>query len=323
MKISRLCLLGLVLLASNANAEDDAGGDVKKPTEVKAEKAVGSDQQWRPYKPRDFGRFRDRIQLIKNNSALSHIQLPNDRRMRNMFQNSRIVGGVEAEENQWPWIVALFIDDAYFCGGSLITDKFVLTAAHCVDGASYFDIVAGAHNVRENEEDKRIEITSYHGWTHEEWDLNTLANDIALIELPQPLTLNEYIKPIRLPAREEKVYPGDLTTAIGWGRPSDSASGISPVLRMVENLPIISNKDCNDIYGIVGDGIVCIDTTEGRGTCNGDSGGPLMIKEYGIWTQVGLTSFGASTGCEAGYPDGFTRTEYYRGWIEDQVGPLD
>jgi len=278
-------LLGLVLLASNANAEDGAGGNVKKPTEVKAEKVLS--------------------------------------------RKRRIVGGFETEENQWPGIVAIFIDDTWFCGGSLITDKFVLTAADCVDGASYFEIMAGAHNVRKNEEDKRIVITSsLEPRIHPGWNSRTYANDIALIELPESLDISttRYVKRVRLPKHGEKVYPGNLTTAIGWGRPSDKASGISPVLRMVENLPIISNKACNDIYGIVGDGVGCIDTTEGRGTCNGDNGGPLMMRAgpSGRWTQVGVTSFGNSAGCEVGYPDGFTRTEHYLDWIEKEVGrPLD
>merc|ERR1711931_587107 len=97
----------------------------------------------------------------------------------------RIVGGIEAEEHEWPWQVALFIDDAWFCGGSLISENYVLTAAHCVDGASYYDIMAGAHNVRESSEPNRVEITSFNGWYHPQWDPNTLSNDIALIE-PHP-----------------------------------------------------------------------------------------------------------------------------------------
>jgi len=93
---------------------------------------------------------------------------------------------------------------------------------------------------------------------------------------------------------------------------------------MVEDLPIISNSECNAIYGIVGDGVVCIDTTGGKGTCNGDSGGPLNMKCDVIdkdeaagqkWKQIGVVSFGASSGCEVGYPAGFTRTEYYLDWI--------
>ena len=61
---------------------------------------------------------------------------------------------------------------------------------------------------------------------------------------------------------------GDLVTVTGWGKPSDNAGGISPVLRMVSDLPVITNVECNNIYGIVGPGVVCIDTTGGKGSCN-------------------------------------------------------
>ena len=101
-----------------------------------------------------------------------------------------------------------------------------------------------------------------------------------------------------------------------------AASGISPVLRMVEDLPLITNAECNSIYGIVGDGVVCMDTEGGKGTCNGDSGGPLghydATRER--WIEFGIVSFGASAGCEVGYPAGFTRTEYYLDWIKEQAG---
>jgi secreted trypsin-like serine protease len=237
----------------------------------------------------------------------------------------RIVGGDEAAENQWPWIVALFIDDAWFCGGSLISENWVMTAAHCVEDALYFDILAGAHNVRESNEPHRVEITSFNGFTHEDWDHNTLANDIALIELPEPITFNDYIKPSCLPTAGHSCDVGEMVSVIGWGKPSDSANSISPTLQMVHDIPVMSNAECNDYYGIIGDGIVCIDTTGGRGSCNGDSGGPLIekgeLKEAGQkWTQVGVVSFGSSRGCEVGAPAGFTRTEYYLDWIMGNSG---
>merc|ERR1712037_1014793 len=80
------------------------------------------------------------------------------------------------------------------------------------------------------------------------------------------------------PATGETPAVGSLVTVTGWGKPSDSAGGISPVLREVRDIPVISNSDCNDVYGIVGEGVVCIDTAGGRGSCNGDSGGPLVQK---------------------------------------------
>merc|ERR1712244_213320 len=132
---------------------------------------------------------------------------------------------------------------------------------------------------------------------------NDLSGDLALVELPSPLPMNDYISASCLPATGETPAVGSLVTVTGWGKPSDSAGGISPVL---------SNSDCNDVYGIVGDGVVCIDTAGGRGSCNGDSGGPLVQKAGGKaagdkWTQVGIVSFGASAGCGVGMPAGFTR----------------
>merc|ERR1712112_94389 len=172
------------------------------------------------------------------------------------------------------WIVALFIDDAWFCGGSLISDDY------------------------------------------------DLSNDLALIRLPSKITFNDYIRPACLPTPDQVATAGDLVTPIGWGRPSDSAGSISPVLRMVEDLPIITNEECNAVYGIVGEGVVCIDTTGGKGTCRGDRGGPLGWYDSSAerWVEIGIVSFGASSGCEVGYPAGFTRTNYYLDWIKDQTG---
>ena len=69
---------------------------------------------------------------------------------------------------------------------------------------------------------------------------------------------------------------------------------------MVEDLPLITNAECNSIYGIVGDGVVCMDTEGGKGTCNGDSGGPLGHYDQARerWIEFGIVSFGASSGCE-------------------------
>jgi len=304
------------------------------------------EEHWRPAAARDLSKYTPRHALVhaKTSPAQnSYVEVMRSLKSSKVSKSThkasaynlaeecgiegpaaKIVGGVEATPNQWPWQVALFIDNAWFCGGALISENYVLTAAHCADGATYFDIMAGAHNVRESSEPNRVEITSFNGWTHPEWDPNTLSNDIALVELPEPINFNDYIKPSCQPAASDSADVGELVTCTGWGKPSDSAGGISPVLRMVEDLPIISNAECNAIYGIVGDGVVCIDTAGGKGTCSGDSGGPLNMKFDVVdkegnpgqkWKQVGVVSFGASAGCEVGYPAGFTRNAYFMDWI--------
>merc|ERR1719356_2318721 len=168
-----------------------------------------------------------------------------------LAQEDRIVGGVEAVEHTWPWQVALFIDDAWFCGGSIISENYVLTAAHCADGAGYFDVMAGAHNVRASSEPHKVEITSYEGFTHPDWDSNDLNSDIALVKLPSKITFNDYIRPSCLPPASDasEEYVGQLTTPVGWGKNADNAGGITPDLNMVEDLPVITRDSCADYYG--------------------------------------------------------------------------
>ena len=100
-----------------------------------------------------------------------------------------IIGGETAEEGQFPWAAALFIDSAWFCTGTLISSSYLLTAAHCVDGAAYFDIVLGSVDIRDPS-DHRVEVTSYSGVVHPQWNANLLTNDIALIQLPSPLQVS-------------------------------------------------------------------------------------------------------------------------------------
>ncbi|XP_071516903.1 chymotrypsin BII-like [Panulirus ornatus] len=225
---------------------------------------------------------------------------------------SRIVGGIEATPHSWPHQAALFIDDMYFCGGSLISNEWVMTAAHCMDGASFVQVVLGAHNIR-LEEETQVTMTSTDFFTHEEWVFLYLLNDIALIKLPSAVNFTENIQPVKLPASDVSV--GTVVTPTGWGRSSDLSDGTSSVLRQVD-VPIIANDDCNDVYGMIVSGMVCINSSGGKGTCNGDSGGPLNLNGR----TYGITSFGSSAGCEAGYPDAFTRVHHYLDWIESKTG---
>jgi len=239
----------------------------------------------------------------------------------------RIVGGHEAQHHQWPWQVALFIDDRKFCGGTLISDEWVLTAAHCAEGAGYYIVMAGAHNISEPSEPHRLEIRAHEDHIHPRYNLPIfLRNDIALLRLPEKVPFSQYIRPACLPTADDadSEYVGVLTTPTGWGLPADGARHKSPTLQMVSDRPVISRAECQKYYGsLVYEGTVCIDTTGGRGICSGDSGGPLNARlegEQNRWYQIGVTSFGGGDGCEDSSPHGFTRVAQHLEWIESVTG---
>merc|ERR1711994_548531 len=193
-------------------------------------------QKWRPAQGRDLSKFKPKLPEVAfgtpsaprtapkpfefkkgNKSFVEECGLENPNGIED-----RIVGGHEAAHHEWPWQVALFVDDARFCGGSLISDEWVMTAAHCADGAGYFDVMAGAHNVRASSEPHRVEITSYEGFTHPDWNSNDLNSDIALVKLPSKITFNDYIRPACLPTYSDvgNDYVAEPTTPVGWGMAS-------------------------------------------------------------------------------------------------------
>ncbi|KAK3857271.1 hypothetical protein Pcinc_036469 [Petrolisthes cinctipes] len=212
-------------------------------------------------------------------------------------RSERIVGGEEAAEHSWPHQVGLFFSGGWFCGGSLISDQWVLTAAHYTDGAEYVDVVMGAHNIRQNEEnvvmgahnirqneESQVTVRSDTLMTHEDYNSFSLHNDIGLIQLPSPIIFNDNIRSVALASLD----PGAL--------------GITDVLRQVD-APIMSNDECAETYTyVIYPGTICISAEGGKGVCSGDSGGPMN------WNGVtaGVTSLVASAGCESGLPHGFT-----------------
>jgi len=234
----------------------------------------------------------------------------------------RIVGGTEATPHSFPWMAALFINDAWFCGGTLISDEYILTAAHCTTDATTARILLGAHDVKAAEEEGRIEMISTDILTNEDYNPVLLHNDIALIRLPQKVNFTDILRPVCLPthSEEEERWAHEDCEASGWGKPSDSASGISPVLRHV-TVDTITNLICALKFPtIINHNIICISGKDGKSSCNGDSGGPLHLVQNGIYKQIGITSFGSSQGCEIGSHAGFTRPTSYLDWIETNTG---
>jgi len=296
-------------------------------------------QRWQPTGKRDLSSLRHILPQRPQEgfSSPQRSELPKFRKGSKSFSevcgqenpngvDDRIVGGHDAHRHQWPWQVALFMD-GWFCGGSLISDEWVLTAAHCADTATYFEVMAGVHDLMDWNEPHRIKIVSKEGYVHPDWDRPTLSNDIALVKLPEKIPFSQYVRPACLPpiSDAEADYVGVLSTAIGWGFNSDDASGTTPILQMVSDLPIISREDCQERYDdfTIHEGIICINSTGGRGICHGDSGSPLhkrLDDGEDRWYQVGIASFVDGSGCEAGVPHGFTRVAMHLEWIETITG---
>jgi len=236
--------------------------------------------------------------------------------------SDRIVGGTEATPHSWPWMAALVVDDSWFCGGTLISDEWVLTAAHCAKDASTMRVQLGAHNIKEASEEGRIELTTTDFFTHPNYNQIILHNDIALVHLPYAINFTDTIRPVCIPKHSESGEKWDHmdVQASGWGKPSDSATSVSPVLREV-TVDTITNLACALAFPtIINKNIICISGNDGKSTCNGDSGGPLHLMDNGVYKQIGITSFGSSQGCEIGTHAGFTRAASFLEWIETETG---
>ncbi|OAD59342.1 Serine proteinase stubble [Eufriesea mexicana] len=235
----------------------------------------------------------------------------------------RIVGGQNADPGEWPWIAALFNGGRQFCGGSLIDDKHVLTAAHCVANMNSWDVARltvrlGDYNIKTNLEVRHIERRVKRVVRHRGFNSRTLYNDIALLTLNEPVPFTKQIRPICLPSGSQ-LYSGKIATVIGWG--SLRESGPQPAILQEVSIPIWSNSECKSKYGAAAPGgIVDSFLCAGRAakdSCSGDSGGPLMVND-GRWTQVGIVSWGI--GCGKGqYPGVYTRVTHFLPWISKNL----
>ncbi|XP_060655118.1 serine protease 3-like [Drosophila nasuta] len=243
------------------------------------------------------------------------------------FSDNRITNGELAKRGQFPYQVGLNIsltNSSTWCGGTLISHRWIATAAHCVDNAEQATIYLGALNITDRFEFGQMRYTVDKSLfvVHPNWTVSTVANDIALIKLPIYIPYNSRVRAAQLPKDLNGTYATyDQQTAYasGWGRESDSSLEVSPTLRYVA-MPVMQHARCKMYWGgSLTEKMLCMSTQSGKSTCHGDSGGPLVYKDNDTNYLIGITSFGLSMGCEIGFPSIFTRLTSYLDWIRQHI----
>ncbi|GJQ69477.1 hypothetical protein Trydic_g6584 [Trypoxylus dichotomus] len=229
---------------------------------------------------------------------------------------NRIVGGRPTAVNKYPWIARLMYDGHYHCGASLLTQDYVLTAAHCVRRLkrSKIRVVLGDHDLTTtNEAPAKMRAVSA-VIRHRNFDANSYNHDIALLRLRKSVVFTKNIRPICLP--EKPLDPaGKIGTVIGWGRTAEG--GMLPGIVQEVQVPILTLSQCRAMKYRASK-ITTYMLCAGRGamdSCQGDSGGPLVVHQGDKYEIVGIVSWGVGCG-RPGYPGVYTRVSKYLNWLK-------
>ncbi|XP_053669190.1 CLIP domain-containing serine protease B4-like [Anopheles marshallii] len=255
--------------------------------------------------------------------------------------SDRVFGGHDTKINEFPWTALIQFQKpggsfGFHCGGSLINERYVVTAAHCIKSIPRSWKV---HRVRLGEWDLSmandcqddfcsnapIDLDVEKIVVHSNYDPynGSFENDIALLRLTRPVDYSETVRPICLPlsaSLHNLNHVGQPSYTVGWGKTETDTE--NEVKLMVE-LNITNLQECARIYQEQGVTLkttqMCAGGVRGKDSCSGDSGGPLMRQIAGAWYLIGVVSFGPNKCGTAGIPGVYTNVAEYVDWIQDNI----
>uniref|UniRef100_A0A4W6CSN7 trypsin n=1 Tax=Lates calcarifer TaxID=8187 RepID=A0A4W6CSN7_LATCA len=226
----------------------------------------------------------------------------------------KIVGGYECRKNSVPYQVSLFTG-YNFCGGTLLSDEWVLSAAHCKTNGwlTLMEVRLGEHDLWEPEGTEQ-HIMSAEFIRHPDYNARTQDSDIMLIKLSRRATLNSFVRPATLPSK--CASDGTMCQISGWGslRPSNEAR--YPHKLQCLEVPLLSDDTCFNAYPFqITENMICAGYLEGgKDSCQGDSGGPMMCNGE----LQGVVSWGH--GCALRKKPGvYTKVCNYISWIKNTM----
>jgi len=236
---------------------------------------------------------------------------------------NKIVGGVETDENEYPWQVGLLQSSSPgmpFCGGSLISSKEVLTAAHCTVGGYANYVVLGEHDVNNaNDGQKVVRVCSRKD--HPSYNSRNEDNDFSVLTLCESVAFTNDIRPVCLPPSSGSNYDNVNAVVSGWGTLSSGGSRPSTLMEVTVNT--MTNSQCtgsSTAYSSsdITSNMLCA-SAPNKDSCQGDSGGPLVTETGGNqYTLIGVVSWGF--GCaQSNAPGVYSRVTSQLSWINDQI----